>query len=91
MIVFLRETGGDHSIGDGRGLEAFGDSQTPSENSHSAIGRALIAVSADTCGQRPNSTPRSEMRSSGAPISTTSGMVRATRRERYCRDPSSSR
>jgi hypothetical protein len=25
VIIFLRETGGDHSIGDGRGLEAFGD------------------------------------------------------------------
>lgn len=25
MIIFLRETGRDHSIGDGRGLEAFGD------------------------------------------------------------------
>jgi hypothetical protein len=25
MIIFLRQTGRDHSIGDGRGLEAFGD------------------------------------------------------------------
>jgi hypothetical protein len=25
MIIFFRQTGSDHSIGDGRGLEAFGD------------------------------------------------------------------
>jgi len=37
----------------GEGLKPLATSQTPSENFHGTIGRALIAVSADTCGQRP--------------------------------------
>jgi hypothetical protein len=48
VIIFLRETGGDHSIGDGRGLEAFGDQPDAQpdaqQNSHSAIGRPVLAV-----------------------------------------------
>jgi hypothetical protein len=68
MIISLREAGGNPSIVMGEGLKRFTTGQTPSENSHSAIGKAPIAVSADTCGQRPNNTPRSETRSSGAPI-----------------------
>ena len=41
----------------GEGLKPLTTNQTPSENSHSAIASAAIAVSPDTCGQRPNSTP----------------------------------
>jgi hypothetical protein len=39
MIIFFRQTGSDHSIGDGEGLKPLATSQTPSENSHNAIGR----------------------------------------------------
>lgn len=69
-------------------LKPLTTSQMPSENSHSAIGRARIPASGDTRPMRPNNTAVSPARSRGAPMSPTRGRIRGTRRDRYNREPS---
>src|SRR4051794_38923728 len=63
-------------------------SQTPTENSQVAIGRASSSATGDTWSHTPNIVASDEASSSGAPTSPTAGITRGTRPDRYSTEPS---
>src|SRR5437763_10914815 len=72
----------------GEGLKPLTTSQTPSENSHAAIGSAASPDTEDVCPHRLNNTPMSEATSRAAPMNPSRGRTRGTRRDWYSREPS---
>src|SRR5438876_7676919 len=71
----------------GEGLKPLTTSQTPSENSQSAIGSAASAAGEEDLTIRPNSTAMSAATSRGTPMNPSRGRTRGTRRDWYRREP----